>query len=69
MALKNSINLGNINQMELNHIKEIVSLHQNMATKYSAFANQCQDPQLKQLLQKSAQDAQTTANNLINSLR
>jgi len=69
MALKTSVNFGNINQMELNHLREIVSLHQNMAKKYSTYANQCQDPQLKQLLQQSAQDAQTTATNLINSLR
>ncbi len=69
MALKNSVNLGNINQMELSHLKEIVSLHQSMAVKYNTFANQCQDPQLKQLFQQSAQDAQTTASNLINSLK
>lgn len=69
MALKNTVNLGNINQMELNHIREIASLHQSMVVKYNSFANQCQDPQLKQLFQQSAQDAQTTASNLINSLK
>ena len=69
MALKNTINLGNINQMELNHIREIVGLHQNMAVKYDFYANQCQDPQLKQLFKQSAQDAGTTANSFINSLR
>lgn len=69
MVLQNSINLGNINQMELSHLKEIVSLHQNMAVKFDTFANQCQDPQLKQLFQKSAKEAQTTATNLINSLK
>ncbi|MFS8540922.1 MAG: hypothetical protein LOD89_02385 [Tissierellales bacterium] len=69
MVLKNTINLGNINQMELNHLREITSLHQNMAVKYDYYANQCQDPQLKQLFKQSAQDAQTTAMNLINSLK
>lgn len=69
MVLKNTINLGNINQMELNHLREITSLHQNMAVKYDYYANQCQDPQLKQLFKQSAKDAQTTAMNLINSLK
>lgn len=69
MALKNSINLGNINQMELNHIREIVGLHQNMAAKFNFYANQCQDPQIKQIFKQSAQDAETTASSFINSLR
>ncbi|NLY66982.1 MAG: hypothetical protein GX069_05430 [Tissierellia bacterium] len=69
MPLKNPINLGNINQMELNHLREITSLHQNMVVKYETFANQCQDPQLKQLFKQASQDAQTTVNNLINSLK
>ncbi|MBZ2175544.1 hypothetical protein K8M07_09870 [Schnuerera sp. xch1] len=69
MALKNTINLGNINQMELQHVREIASLHQNMATKYKEFANQCQDQKLKQMFQQSAQDAETTASSLTNSLK
>lgn len=69
MALKNSINLGNINQMELNHLREIVGLHQNMAAKFDFYSTQCQDPQLKQIFKQSAQDAATTANSLINSLK
>ena len=42
--------------MELSHLKEIASLHQNMAAKYDFYANQCQDPQIKQLFKQSAQD-------------
>lgn len=69
MALKSAINMGNINQMELNHLREIASLHQNMATKFNFFANQCQDQQFKQLFQQSAKDAETTASSLTNSLK
>lgn len=69
MALKNSINLGNINQMELQYLREIIGAHQTMATKFDFYANQCQDPQIKQLFKQSSQDAQTTATNLINSLK
>ena len=69
MALKNAINLGNVNQMELGHLREITSLHQNMAVKFNFYANQCQDTQLKQLFKQSGQDAETTASSLINSLK
>lgn len=68
MALKNTINLKNINQQELNSVKEIAGEHLTMSSKFQMYANQVQDPQLKQMLQQSSTDAQTTATNLINSL-
>jgi hypothetical protein len=69
MALKNPINMGNINQQELQSIREIISSHQTMATKFDCYSNQCQDQQIKQLFKQSGQDAETTATNLINSLK
>ncbi|WP_201767896.1 hypothetical protein [Schnuerera ultunensis] len=69
MALKNPINMGNINQMELQNIREIIGAHQNMVTKYDFYSNQCQDQQLKQLFKQSGQDAQTTVTSFINSLK
>ena len=68
MALKNTVNLGNINQMELQSLREIIGAHQTMATKFDFYANQCQDQQIKQLFKQSGQDSGTTATNLINSL-
>ena len=68
MALKNTLNLGNINQQELQSIREIASSHQMMATKFDFYSNQCQDQQLKQLFKQSGKDAQTTATNVTNSL-
>ncbi|WP_042683226.1 hypothetical protein [Anaerosalibacter massiliensis] len=68
MALKNTLNLGNINQQELQSIREIASSHQTMATKFDFYSNQCQDQQIKQMFKQSSQDAKTTATNLINSL-
>lgn len=68
MALKNTINLKNINQQELNSVKEIAGEHITMSNKFQMYANQVQDPQLKQMLQQSSVDARTTATNLINSL-
>lgn len=69
MALKNPVNFGNINQQELQSLREIIGDHQTMVTKFDFYSNQCQDPQIKQLFKQSGQDAQTTATNLINSLK
>ena len=69
MTLKNTINLGNINQLELQNLREIIGSQQNAATKYDFYSNQCQDPQIKQLFKQSSQAAQTTVTNFINSLK
>ena len=69
MALKNTINVGNINQMELQHLREIIGAHQTMATKFDFYSNQCQDQNIKNLFKQSGQDAEITATNLINSLK
>jgi hypothetical protein len=68
MALKNPVNLGNINQSELQSIREITGAHLTMSTKFDFYSNQCQDPQIKQLFKQSSQDAQTTASSLMNSI-
>ncbi len=68
MALKNTLNLSNVTQQELNSVKEIAGEHLTMSSKFSLYANQVQDPQLKQMLQQASTDAKTTATNLINSL-
>ncbi|NLN14650.1 MAG: hypothetical protein GX185_03480 [Tissierellia bacterium] len=68
MALKNTINLNNLTQQELNCVKEIASSHLTMSEKLNFYANQMQDPQFKQMFSQSATDAKTTATNLINSL-
>ncbi|HHV38461.1 MAG TPA: hypothetical protein GXX70_03075 [Tepidimicrobium sp.] len=61
--------MGNINQLELQNLREIIGDHQTMVTKFDFYSNQCQDPQLKQLFKQSSQDAQMTVTNLINSLK
>ena len=68
MALKNTVNLNNITQQELNSVKEIAGIHMSMSGKFQQYANQVQDQQLKQMLEQSSQDANETAGNLINSL-
>ena len=68
MALKNSLNLGQLTQMELQSVRTIGAEHKLMATKYGEYAEKCQCSQLKQILQQASQDAQMTAQNLANSL-
>lgn len=68
MALKNTVNLSNLTQQELNSVKEITCAHITMSKKFQQYATQVQDQQLKQILEKASTDAETTANNFINSL-
>lgn len=68
MSLKNTVNLNNITQQELNSVKEIAGLHMAISEKFQLYSNQVQDQQLQQMLQQQSQDAKQTASNLINSL-
>lgn len=57
-----------LNQMELNSIRETVSSHQAMSAKFSAYANQCKDPQIKQMFQNASVQAEQSAQKLIQML-
>lgn len=68
MALKNSLNLNQVTQMELQSIRHIAGAHKLMSSKFSCYADQCQDAQIKQMFTQAGQDAQITAQSLTNSL-
>ncbi len=68
MALKNSLNLNGVTQMELQSIRKIGAEHKLMSVKYGDYAEKCECSQLKQILSQASQDAQMTAQNLANSL-
>jgi hypothetical protein len=68
LALKNTVNLKNLTQQELNLVKEIAGEHLTMSSKFDLYSNQVQDQQFKQMLKQSSTDARTTATNLINSI-
>lgn len=68
MALKNTINLQNLTQQDLQSVREIASSHIMMSSKFDFYSNQVQDPQLKQMFKQAGTDAMTTATNLVNSL-
>ena len=57
-----------MNQMELNSIREVVTAHQMTANKLTSYAGSCQDPQIKQMFTKAADEAKKSAQNLIQML-
>lgn len=68
MALQQRINLSQLNELELQNLREIIGGHQTMISKFNHYAENCKDPQIKQMFSQSAREAQTTVQNLIQSL-
>ena len=62
------INKMGIKQSELNWIRESVAAHQTTSCKLNGYANQVQDPQLKQMFTKASGDAKQAAQKLIQML-
>ncbi|NLJ41520.1 MAG: hypothetical protein GX352_07930 [Clostridiales bacterium] len=57
-----------INQMELQSLRHLIGAQDTAHKKLTAYAEQCVDPQIKQLFQKTAQDAQNNKQKLITFL-
>ena len=60
--------MPDIKQSELNWIREVVSAHQMTSCKLASYANQVQDPQIKQMFTKASTDAKNAAQNLLQML-
>ena len=60
--------MTNLTQSELNSIREVVTCHQTTACKLRSFADQVHDGQIKQMFSKASQDAQRSAQTLIQLL-
>ena len=60
--------MAQLNQMELQHLRELIGSHDTAYQKLSTYAQQATDPQIKQMFQKSAQDAQNTKQKLLSML-
>lgn len=54
--------------MELQNLRHLIGAHETSYKKLSTYAQQCTDPQIKQLFQKSAQEAQNTKQRLMSFL-
>jgi len=57
-----------INKQELQNLRHLIGSHETAANKLGAYAQQCSDPQLKQMFTQSAQSAQQTKQKLISFL-
>ena len=57
-----------LKQSELNWIRESVSAHNMTASKLDTYANQVQDPQIKQMFTKASTDARQAAQKLLQML-
>ncbi|MCL2570872.1 MAG: hypothetical protein FWE11_00575 [Defluviitaleaceae bacterium] len=57
-----------LKQSELNWIREVVPGHQTMSGKLKDYANQVQDPQLKQMFTQASTQATQAASKLLQML-
>ena len=60
--------MQDLKQSELNWIREAVSAHNMTASKLNTYANQVQDPQIKQMFSKASTEAKQAAQNLLQML-
>ncbi|WLD91650.1 hypothetical protein [Alkalihalobacillus sp. AL-G] len=57
-----------LSELELQNLRHLIGGHETTANKLEAYAQQCTDPQLKQMLQKDAQDAKAHKQQLMTFL-
>ena len=57
-----------LNQQELQNLRHLIGSHETSSKKLEAYAQQATDPQVKQMFQKSAQDAKNTKQQLMSFL-
>ena len=57
--------MANLNQLELQNLRHLIGAHCTIEKKLNFYAQQCTDPQLKQILTKDAQDAKASKEKLM----
>ena len=57
-----------LNEVELQNVRHLVGAHDTSYQKLTSYAENCTDPQIKQMFQKSAQDALDTKQRLMGFL-
>ena len=60
--------MADLNQMELQHLRNLIGAHETAYQKSNTYSSQVVDPQIKQLFTKSAQDALNTKQKLMTFL-
>ncbi|NLM52824.1 MAG: hypothetical protein GX197_08425 [Firmicutes bacterium] len=57
-----------LNQQELENLRHLIGAHETGAQKLEAYAQQCSDPEIKQMFQQSANRARQTKQKLLQFL-
>ena len=57
-----------LNEVELQNVRHLIGAHETSYQKLTSYANTCMDPQIKQVFEKSAQDALNTKQKLMSFL-
>ena len=60
--------MSDLSQAELQHLRHLIGAHETSYQKLNTYSAQAVDPQIKQLFQKSAQDALNTKQKLMSFL-
>ena len=60
--------MANLSQVELQNLRHLIGAHDTSYQKLNNYANQCVDPQIKQMFTKAAQDALNTKQKLLTFL-
>lgn len=58
-----------INELELQNLRHMIGAHDTCIKKLETYAQQCQDPKLKEMLQKDANDARANKQKLMSFLQ
>jgi hypothetical protein len=61
--------MAQINELELQNLRELIGAHRTESAKLRTYAQQCNDPQVKQLFEQGARSAESTVQKLISFLR
>ena len=65
---KGMIKMADLTQVELQNLRHLIGAHETSYQKLNNYAQNCVDPQIKQLFTKSAQDALNTKQKLMTFL-
>ncbi|NLM50330.1 MAG: hypothetical protein GX196_05175 [Clostridiaceae bacterium] len=60
--------MANLNQVELQNLRHLIGSHDTAIQKFTTYAQQATDPQVKAFFQKQVQDAQATKQKLMSFL-
>ena len=60
--------MANLSQIELQHLRHLISAHETAYQKLNTYSSQAVDPQIKQMFTKSAQDSLNTKQKLMSFL-